>query len=651
MLKKQQWTAVITGILLLTCTLSCFAVPIAVPTVKPQSSNIATITKTNPPRVQDLNSYDTSITPRGSALPPGRVQREFIKLFQSKIVVHRDATISVTEAITINNRGRRLDQGIYREFPTKYIADNGERKNLRFQLTSTRLNGVPVPYRIENRSNSKRIYIGKKHQRLKPGIYTYTLTYKASHHLTLLHHHEQLAWNVTGSWRFPIKEVTVSIKLPGGAAEHLEKLAAYTGLSGLSKKNIGSFSKHDGVIQFHSTKTLAPHDSLILNLEWKKGFILSPTKFTLGNYLFQKHLGLTSAGIGLLLILIYYYVIWRWVGELSNQKVITAQFTPPHEYSPALLRFIKNMGYNNRVFISALINMAVKGYINITKGIRNYKLIQNTQDRSTLTRPEREIANHLFSEQRKEIAIHRDNRKRFQKTIHAFKRTLRNEIEEAYFVRNTGYFVLGVILSILTIVPAIIIHKSLLYVVIPYTILLVAGLLFYYRSDRSWQSCLSFGGVVTLLIVIMTPYKTTLLPILNDYIGYWIVIGLVTIANGWFYHALKRPTLKGRELLDQTEGFKRFLSASEQSSQPFQDLPERNAVLFERYFPYAIALNVEKEWSNQFVSILNKENDYCPSWYRGSSFENLDASGYGISFINEFSKDFAKAASTVTRTD
>ncbi len=646
MLKRCHWLTLI-GLLMLVNLFTAYAAPIAIPISKHQTiTSNDTILKSETSPLRDVNLSDSEIIPRDSALPPGSQHLPtFVKLFQSKLVVHRDGSMTVTEAITINNRGRRRNQGVYREFPIRYITEkSGERKNVRFQLLATRLNGVPVPHFIENRGNSKRIFIGEKNKKLKSGIYTYTLSYKTSHQLKFSNDHERLSWNVTGSgWRYPIHEVSVSIKLPHGAAEHLKKIVAYTGLTGPSDSNIGRFTKHGDTIQFQVKKRLAPHDSLVLNLEWGKGFIISPLKFTLVNALFQKNIGTTSIGIGLLLLLIYYYVIWRWVGEGPSRKLITPQFTPPSNYSPALLRFIENMGYNNKVFIAALINMVVKGYINIAKGIRNYKVIQVSSNQDNLSRPEQEIANALFSKNNGEVSIHRDNRKRFQKSIHAFKRALRSEIEGAYFIRNTAYFILGVALSIAAIAPAIIINKTLLYIVVLYVVLLAVGLSAYYQRERAWRSWLFFIAVLTAEAMIIIPYRTTLLPLFEQHLMYWTAIVLITLINACFYHLIKKPTLKGRELLDQAEGFKQFLSAEENAYQQFQDPPKRDAQLFEQYFPYALALNVEKEWSTQFISILARDGSYCPNWYRGGTFENLGSPGYGLSFLNAFSKDFVKA--------
>ncbi len=90
-----------------------------------------------------------------------------------------------------------------------------------------------------------------------------------------------------------------------------------------------------------------------------------------------------------------------------------------------------------------------------------------------------------------------------------------------------------------------------------------------------------------------------------------------------FYHLLKAPTLLGRRVLDRIEGFKMFLGATEtdrfERLYPAGRTPEQ----FEKYLPYAIALGVEQQWTEQFTDVLSRASEadgagYRPLWYSGS---------------------------------
>jgi len=56
--------------------------------------------------------------------------------------------------------------------------------------------------------------------------------------------------------------------------------------------------------------------------------------------------------------------------------------------------------------------------------------------------------------------------------------------------------------------------------------------------------------------------------------------------------------------MDQIEGFTMYLSVAEKERLELLHPPEKTPELFEKYLPYAFALDVENEWSEQFAEVL-----------------------------------------------
>ena len=98
----------------------------------------------------------------------------------------------------------------------------------------------------------------------------------------------------------------------------------------------------------------------------------------------------------------------------------------------------------------------------------------------------------------------------------------------------------------------------------------------------------------------------------------------MVFANPLFYYLLKAPTLTGRGVMDQVEGFKLYLSVAEKERLNLLNPPERTPELFEKYLPYALALDVEVQWTEQFAQVLAAAEAagtaYTPVWYSGRSF-------------------------------
>jgi uncharacterized membrane protein len=73
--------------------------------------------------------------------------------------------------------------------------------------------------------------------------------------------------------------------------------------------------------------------------------------------------------------------------------------------------------------------------------------------------------------------------------------------------------------------------------------------------------------------------------------------------------------------------------------------PDRTPELFEKYLPYAVALDCEQAWAQQFSAVLENARQttgYSPSWYVGSHAFTMNAAFLSGSFSN------AIAASALT---
>jgi len=67
---------------------------------------------------------------------------------------------------------------------------------------------------------------------------------------------------------------------------------------------------------------------------------------------------------------------------------------------------------------------------------------------------------------------------------------------------------------------------------------------------------------------------------------------------------LQAPSREGRKIMDQIDGFKLYLGVAEKDRLNFANPPEETPELFERFLPYAIALDVENAWAKRFAGVL-----------------------------------------------
>jgi uncharacterized membrane protein len=118
-----------------------------------------------------------------------------------------------------------------------------------------------------------------------------------------------------------------------------------------------------------------------------------------------------------------------------------------------------------------------------------------------------------------------------------------------------------------------------------------------------------------------------------------LILAALVGTNFLFHWLLKAPTRAGRELLDKIEGFRMFLRAVDGDRLNRLTPPDKTPKLFEKYLPYAVALDSEQAWAQQFSAVLENARQttgYSPTWYVGShAFAmNAFASSFGGSFSN-----------------
>ena len=153
-----------------------------------------------------------------AGLAHGAFADERILNYDSVITVNPDASVSVTESITVRAENNQIRHGIYRDFPLDYVDNRGNHRSATFDLQSVTLDDDRVPYHTERRGADIRIYIGDANSFVRPGTHTYRISYVSERQLGFYKDFDEIYWNVTGNkWAFPIDKAAATIYLPQGA--------------------------------------------------------------------------------------------------------------------------------------------------------------------------------------------------------------------------------------------------------------------------------------------------------------------------------------------------------------------------------------------------------------------------------------------------
>lgn len=593
---------------------------------------------------------------------------ERIISFDSNIHVYWNATMSVTETITVYSEGNEIKRGIYRDFPTRYKDRHGSNYVVDFNVDEVLRDGKPESYHLDDLRNGVRIYIGRKDVFLHPGKHTYTIRHSTNRQLGFFKDHDELYWNVTGNgWSFPIEKASATVHLPDVRADKILEVDAYTGYTGEKRKDFVSSVRSPGSVFFQTTRTLRSGEGLTIVVAWPKGYVTEPTMVAKAQSFIRDNRGTFFGFFGLVVLFAYYFTVWLRHGRDPSKGTIIPLYEPPDKFSPASMRFIMNMGFDNKVFSAAIINMAVKGFLTIHEENADYTLVKTGADDSALSREEKVAATKLFASSAKRVKVGAVNRVAFNGARVELQRSLQNSLEKIYFLTNKKYFIIGLCISFLIMIGSSVLGKNDGLSVAAFMSFWLTGwtfgvVLILMQVVSLWKNVASGGTHSRILFVRAVFVSLFAIPFVVAEIGGIVVFALATsvfvimimaimiFINILFYRLMKAPTIAGRKILDKIEGFKMYLSTAEKDRLNLLNPPDRTPELFEKYLPYAFALDVEQEWSEQFSDVLSRayavSTGTTPRWYSGPSLYTLGISGFTSTLSSSLSSAISSAASS-----
>ncbi len=547
--------------------------------------------------------------------------------FSSHIEVQASGAMVIVETIRVRAEGDQIKRGIYRDFPTLYRGWLGLRVEVPFEVESVERDGTTENWHTESRSNGVRLYIGSQDVQLSPGIVTYTIRYRTDRQLGFFEDHDELYWNVTGNeWAFPILRASACVDLPAGAA--VRAVEAFTGPAGSQGKDFSISAKAGCDAYLQITQPLAGNEGFTIVVTWGKGVVTPLSQEDRVFTLLKSNIGVVLGIFGLLVAGGYYFIVWAAFGRDPARRVVIALYAPPEGMTPQDVRCLDRLGkFDDRSFAAAILHLAVQGALTIRVMVGGtYQLVKRSG--ATLDSEEHQFHEALFADDSP-----LDLQSKNHKTLQSARQNLHTGVikkSKSLYASNTGLWVIGLLITLVPLAVSIVDAQE------PETATFMLV----------WMTMWSFGCAAlsnTILSAIRGNSKWTAIPItlfaipffLGWIFGFWMLIDAASIWVSAIYllgitmvvifqHLLKRPTLEGQRIRDQIQGFRHYLSVAEADRLNLENPPNRTPELFEQFLPYALALDVEQSWAEQFSGILEGAGA-TPDWYQSGGVHAFTA--------------------------
>lgn len=514
--------------------------------------------------------------------------------FHSEIFVRKDGILEVKEVITIQNPdGEELDyfegvpgiyyygnndivHGLRREIPTSYATASGFVANAPIELQKILLDGVEAPYFTEDATNGIVIYIGDKYEDLAFGEHVFEINYKAKEQVVFMNDHDEIYINVTGNgWTLEMDEVSCDVRVEGTKPTGT---ICYTGPYGSKSTQCSKEISDAGIAHFAANEGLLKGHGITIAVSWPKGIIAAPSIFHQTYTFARDNWGISLLVLVFVFLALYNYRAWKKVGRDAKKGVIYPQFDPPGGMTPAGIGFVAEQSFSTKLAAAELTHLAIRGVIRLKQSPSSFEITQLVEQWPTdIPNQLADRLEHLSGEQ----IIHGEYCSQLEKYCEALEHHVKAEYQEdngyrrnedrAFFRKNSGYLVLGTMLIILGI-----------------------GFGGYFCLSHPSGNIILTGVVISLALIVMQIIFARIISAYNE---------------------------RGRKIMDHIEGFRMYLVAAEEIVLNRMTTPAKTPELFEKFLPYAMALDCENEWADQFEDLFKSAlNEPAKSGVYSSSF-------------------------------
>ncbi|MGD9979983.1 MAG: DUF2207 domain-containing protein [Hyphomonadaceae bacterium] len=508
-------------------------------------------------------------------LAPLAYAREEITSFDVAIEVEGDGDIIVTETIDVASEGVQIQRGIFRDLPRYYQSEDG-RLAYEYHVLAVERDGREEPYQTDSDGNAFQIRIGDEDVLLEPGPHAYRIRYLVKNQIRYFETYDELYWNATGNyWAFPIARARATVTLPHGA--NVTQTHGYTGLLGAAGGDY-AYSNQGDRHTFEATRPLAEGEGLTIAIGFAKGLIDPPSAADRNAVLWQRYGALGVLSLSLLGLLWFLYGGFNRVGRDPPKGPVFPRYEPPAGYSPAAVHHIYHRAVaGHNALIATLMNLAVKGRIKIDAASKKKTTLTRdaaaSASRGDIAGEDLALEDEIFYGSNVK-SLGGDYDSAFTSAYKRFHQLLGQKYGRDYFRWNAGYTLSAIALSILVI------------------------------------------AVSAVMIVQWTVWHTV------------FVVALAAL-NLAFLYLMPAPTQKGQQIRTEIEGFRLYMETAEKlqlnavkvgSEAP----PPMTTERYEKFLPYAVALDVEQPWTRHFERLIPEEAaKYNPTWTNMSSSRSL----------------------------
>ena len=543
-----------------------------------------------------------------------------VERFDAQYAVRPDGSIAVTESIDVDF-GAQQHHGIFRRLVTRQRYDDTHDRVYDVRVSSvTDAAGRAWAFSSSDEGGERVLKIGDADRTIS-GRQTYRIAYDLGGALNGFSDHDELFWNLSGTWPVRIRSASAHVQLPSGS---VSRVACFQGPRGSTEACRATMTA--AAADLSSSRLLGENEQMTIVVGFAKGIVADPKPRIEQRARDPEEWWQTSpealGGAAGVLVLGMAAVAWTWWTrgrDPAAPDTVIAEYEPPQKLRPAEVGLILDETADPKDLTSTIIDLAVRGYLRIEEipahgifGKKDWKLVSVRAADDALEPYERTLLAGLFSgskldEQAIAAAVQSIPRVPLPGALQA----MRAKLEAA-------------IASVPAAVPGTEVKLSEIKGTFHATLLAAERLLYNESAQKGWFPTdphlvrARYAGIGCVVLIVGAFVAAAL--------GAWFGLGFMGVALGVAGVALlvmsrfmSRRSQAGRDLLQHIRGFRRYMETAEKDRQAFAEREN----IFAAYLPYAIVFGLVSKWAAAFSGLDAQRA--TQGWYVGSpgSFTNI----------------------------
>lgn len=568
------------------------------------------------------------------------------------ITVRPNGAVRVRETLTAPASVMAGKPALVRSIPVVTRGRYGIRRPIAVRVIGASQNDLALPHRLERTVNFLRVVLA---QPGTPPGGSYVLEYEVRGAVERDGLRDALAWPLSSAgWDAPLGTATAVFNLPQGIGKDditlgcaRQRTRPVWSSQGMKPEAVGgaSFNISSQTVTFTISYELKPGEELAVVI-WVAPGKIAHARLGFGDFATANPM----LSIGLLVVLamlIAYGVLAVLGGRAPAVGRVAPHSELPAVLSPAHVRYLRLMHYDHKCLVAALVEMATEGFIGLHRNGTIFSIQSREDDKkrkgmftkvfelengeiTQKTQPHEErLVAALLLRASPTFTFASGNCMGIHDVEHQVRESLK--ARSVRMIRDNRLLQrVGLGLSVLVIVGLGVFDaldgswRESARVLVGLAMTAAGG---YGLASVAWglwrrairepvEQIRHYGSAVFATLALLASIVVGSHLLLHSAVLLLAMVLLLGAMHLIFAHALPVYTREGRKVLDRLEGLRVFLQTGHAPDR--QGLARLDLDDFERYLPYALALDVEEAWASHFLSQTRRATalgPFLPAWY------------------------------------